>query len=369
LQGGPGGSSLFGLFVENGPYNVLSDGITIVPNPNTWNTAYSMLYIDNPVGTGYSFTGQDAGYATNEDMVAADLYSALTQFFLIFDDHQPCDFYVTGESYAGKYIPAISYKIHIENAKPSPKPFINLKGLAIGDGWTDPINMVGGYSNLLYDFGLCSTPQKDVINTWTDNILAAINAKQWVQAFDLWDQLLNGDTIPYPSYFYNITGLTDYYNMENTNPPAAFGYYSTYVTLNTTRDAIHVGSLPYNDGSVVEHHLEGDFMPSMAPLMPTLIDNYKVLVYSGQLDIIVASSLTAAWLDALQWSGAADFAKANKVIWKVKSTDTDVAGYARQSHSLSHVIVRGAGHILPYDQPVRGLDMITRFIENIPFTP
>jgi len=305
----------------------------------------------------------------NEDMVALDLYSALSQFFLIFDDHQPCDFYVTGESYAGKYIPAISNKIHIENAKPTPKPFINLKGLAIGDGWTDPVNMVAGYSNVLYDFGLCSTPQKQVIDAWTTNILNAINSKQWTQAFDLWDQLLNGDTIPYPSYFYNITGLTDYYNLENTNPPAAFDYYSTYVTLNSTRDAIHVGSLPYNDGSKVEDHLIPDVMQSMVYVMPTLLDNYKVLIYSGQLDIIVASSLTAAWLDKLQWSGAADFAKANKVIWKVKSTDTEVAGYARTAHNLLHVIVRGAGHILPYDQGARGLDMITRFIENQPFTP
>jgi vitellogenic carboxypeptidase-like protein len=49
LQGGPGGSSLFGMFVEHGPWTVNND-MTLAVNPNTWSNQYSMLYIDNPVG-------------------------------------------------------------------------------------------------------------------------------------------------------------------------------------------------------------------------------------------------------------------------------------------------------------------------------
>ena len=106
-----------------------------------------MLYIDNPVGTGFSFTDSDAGYANNEDDVARDLYSALDQFFTLFGSYRANDFYVTGESYAGKYVPAISYKIHQENAVAKRK--INLKGLAIGDGLCDPINQLD-YGHFLY---------------------------------------------------------------------------------------------------------------------------------------------------------------------------------------------------------------------------
>lgn len=127
LQGGPGGSSLFGMFVEHGPWTVNND-MTLAVNPNTWSNQYSMLYIDNPVGklrsmlgqcfsaawrecgggwfaglalgsrcrrdarwavrrtrllsqsccslagTGYSFTGSDAGYSQNENDVANNLY-------------------------------------------------------------------------------------------------------------------------------------------------------------------------------------------------------------------------------------------------------------------------------------------------------
>ena len=56
LQGGPGGSSMFGLFTELGPYRVNADGATVTPNPFTWCTNYSCLFVDNPRGTGFSYT-------------------------------------------------------------------------------------------------------------------------------------------------------------------------------------------------------------------------------------------------------------------------------------------------------------------------
>ncbi|XP_008059156.1 probable serine carboxypeptidase CPVL, partial [Carlito syrichta] len=96
LQGGPGGSSMFGLFVEHGPY-VITSNLTIRTRDFPWTTTLSMLYIDNPVGTGFSFTEDDHGYAVNEDDVARDLYSALVQFFQLFPEYKDNDFYATGE--------------------------------------------------------------------------------------------------------------------------------------------------------------------------------------------------------------------------------------------------------------------------------
>ncbi|CAF4438395.1 unnamed protein product, partial [Adineta steineri] len=103
LQGGPGSSSLFGLFAEQGP--IMVDMEQKLHGSNiTWNSKYHLLYIDQPVGTGYSFTKSEEGYVTNEDEVARDLYSMLTQFFVIFHEYVPCPFYVTGESYGGRYV-------------------------------------------------------------------------------------------------------------------------------------------------------------------------------------------------------------------------------------------------------------------------
>jgi vitellogenic carboxypeptidase-like protein len=97
LQGGPGASSMFGLFSENGPFTVAADGASLIANPYTWNTEFSLIYIDNPVGAGFSFTQSNSGYVQNQQDVANDLYSALTQFFQVFPELQTVDFYATGE--------------------------------------------------------------------------------------------------------------------------------------------------------------------------------------------------------------------------------------------------------------------------------
>lgn len=69
-----------------------------------------MLFIDNPAGTGFSFTNPD-GYCTNIKQVAEELYSGLVLFFKLFPWLQSNDFYISGESFAGKYIPAIGNEI------------------------------------------------------------------------------------------------------------------------------------------------------------------------------------------------------------------------------------------------------------------
>ena len=106
LQGGPGGSSLFGLFIEHGPFYV-TDQLELMPRSTAWSLPYNVLYIDQPVGTGFSFTKNDRGYATNQEMVANDLYEAMKQFYALFPSLLQQDLYVTGESYAGNVTKSI----------------------------------------------------------------------------------------------------------------------------------------------------------------------------------------------------------------------------------------------------------------------
>ncbi len=130
LQGGPGSSSMFGLFEINGPISAVEggpDGVTGVRNVNAWSKVANVVYIDNPVGTGiytlsYSaakitqhtylimfapklgFSQTTDGFVTDQDGVARDLYECLTQFFTIFPEFQENDFFAFGESYAGNII-------------------------------------------------------------------------------------------------------------------------------------------------------------------------------------------------------------------------------------------------------------------------
>ena len=105
LQGGPGGSSLFGLFSEMGPFDA-SANLNLVPRKASWNTKYAMLFIDNPVGAGFSFTETDAGYCKDsKGCVASNLYSLLQQFYVVFPEMAKVQLFITGESYG--MLPAV----------------------------------------------------------------------------------------------------------------------------------------------------------------------------------------------------------------------------------------------------------------------
>uniref|UniRef100_A0A8C2XBI2 Probable serine carboxypeptidase CPVL n=1 Tax=Cyclopterus lumpus TaxID=8103 RepID=A0A8C2XBI2_CYCLU len=353
LQGGPGGSSMFGLFVEHGPYVVFLSS-------SDFFCALICLFLQ--VGTGFSFTNDDKGFAQNQDDVGRDLYSALTQFFQIFPEYQSNEFYATGESYAGKYVPAISYYIHKNN--PTAKVKINFMGMAIGDGLCDPELMLGGYGEFMYQTGMIDEHQRQYVNQQTDLGVKYIHQQKWVEAFQVFDSLLNGDVDPYPSFFQNATGCTNYYNYMTCREPEDQEYFSQFVTLPAVRRAIHVGNLTFNDGSEVEKHLLQDVMKSIKPWLGVLMDNYRVLIYSGQLDVIVAAPLTERFLPTVNWSGAAEFKTAPRFHWKVQPSDTEVAGYVRQVGEFYQIIIRGGGHILPYDQPARSFDMIDRFLST-----
>lgn len=361
LQGGPGGTSLFGLFVEHGPY-VVYENMTVGSRDYAWTSGYSVLYIDNPVGTGFSFTDDDRGFAQNQDDVGRDLYNALTQFFQMFPEYQDNEFYATGESYAGKYVPAVSYYIHKNN--PTAKIKINFKGMAIGDGLCDPELMLGGYGEFLYQTGMIDERQKEYVNQQTDLGVKLIQEQKWVDAFKVFDKLLNGDVDPYPSFFQNATGCTNYFNYMMCQEPEDQEYFGMFVTQPLVRRAIHVGNLTFHDGSEVEKHLLQDVMKSIKPWLGVLMDNYRVLIYSGQLDVIVAAPLTERFLPTVNWTGAAEYKKVPRFPWKLQPSDTEVAGYVRQVGEFFQVIIRGGGHILPYDQPARSFDMIDRFLST-----
>ena len=378
LQGGPGGSSMFGLFAEMGPFN--SDAsLKLVKRDAAWTSKYAMLFIDNPVGAGFSFTTSDSGYCNDtKECVASNLFSLLTQFYGVFPEMLQQELYITGESYGGHYVPGFAAYIDAHNervrrgqtveAAAASQLTIPLAGMAIGDGWIDPVNMIPAYPDMIYSFGLCDEREKAKIQQYCDSAVSLIKAGKMLEAFNVWDEFLNGDVWPYGNYFHNITGLNDYDNYLNTNAPADFDYYAPYLNQPEVRAALHVGNATFpSNPTKCEFHLLGDFMVSFVDELVTLLNapqRYKVLIYSGQLDVIIGAALTQRFLPGVAWHGQAAFNAAPKAVWRVKPTDLEVAGYARMVGNFTQVVVRGAGHIVPGDQPERALDMISRFVEG-----
>ncbi|XP_021186633.1 venom serine carboxypeptidase [Helicoverpa armigera] len=355
LQGGPGGSSLFGLFTELGPLLAKKEGFAL--RKYHWALNYHLIFIDNPVGTGFSFTESENAYCTNEDCVARGLYGAMKQFFQMFPHLKGNDFYITGESYAGKYIPSLAMVIHQENAKSSEK--IHLKGMAIGNGYCDPKNQLD-YGHYLYQLGLIDDNQLKIFLKYQDEIANRIDQKDWVQADILMDRLMDGELTNF-SYFKYFTGYEYYYNYLQTSATDDMIVFTELLQKDNVRRSVHVGGRPFDDGQHVQLLLASDMLQTVAPKIEKLLSHYRIMFYNGQLDIVVAYPLTVNFLHKLKFSASEEYKNARREVWKVGD---DVAGYVKKAGNLTEVLIRNSGHMVPQDQPKWALNMITRFIDN-----
>ena len=112
FNGGPGCSSMLGLFSEHGPY-IFDDGETVIkPNPWPWNQRANMLYMESPAGVGYSIANTTDDLLHSDMSTSQDAFSALQDFFKAFPAFRANPLYITGESYAGVYAPYLAWQIH-----------------------------------------------------------------------------------------------------------------------------------------------------------------------------------------------------------------------------------------------------------------
>uniref|UniRef100_A0A803LC33 Carboxypeptidase n=1 Tax=Chenopodium quinoa TaxID=63459 RepID=A0A803LC33_CHEQI len=131
---GPGCSSLaYGAMEELGPFRVRSNGKTLYRNKFAWNHVANVLFLESPVGVGFSYSNTTSDYDTNGDTkTAEDNYVFLLNWFERFPEYKGRDFYISGESYAGHYVPQLAHAILQHNTKPK-SSMINLKGIIIGN--------------------------------------------------------------------------------------------------------------------------------------------------------------------------------------------------------------------------------------------
>jgi len=136
LNGGPGCSSLTGLFLELGPSSI-DKNLKLHSNPYSWNANASVIFLDQPVNVGYSYSGSPV---SNTVAAGKDVYALLTLFFKQFPEYAKQDFHIAGESYAGHYIPVFTSEILSHK-----KRNINLKSVLIGNGLTDGLTQYEYY--------------------------------------------------------------------------------------------------------------------------------------------------------------------------------------------------------------------------------
>ncbi len=170
LNGGPGCSSLEGFFYEHGPLvvgdahappniNFASDpspnanSTDLVRNPWAWSRAASILYLEAPAGVGYSYSPVASELVSGDNQTAADNLAALNAFFDRFPEYRANDFYVSGESYGGVYVPTLSLKIYQAG-----KSFGgSMKGYLVGNGVFDFEEAVPTHAPMAIGHGFVSS--------------------------------------------------------------------------------------------------------------------------------------------------------------------------------------------------------------------
>ncbi|XP_028968792.1 venom serine carboxypeptidase-like [Galendromus occidentalis] len=360
MQGGPGASSLFGLFVETGPFQVNMD-LTLTLRPTSWLKYASLLYLDNPVGSGFSFTADEDCYPTDQQAIGDDLTDFVRQFYVLFPEFISTPLYIGGQSYAGKYVPTLSYRLATDEGF----AFVPLQGMIIGNGFSDPIHMLE-YGDFLEGVGLLNREQADEISQQTKIARKMIRLKMYVEAYALIDQLIVGAFTPQGTIIQNLTGIGHYYNILRSGHPPEMTFFYHYLHMERVKKAIHAGGRNISDGAAIRRALIPDMMQSVADQFAKLLDNgYRVLFYSGQLDIIVNYVCVENFFHNLVWSGAKKWRNTKRKQWRIDGPQ--VVGFVRQVNNLTEVMIRNAGHIAPFDQPWPTLDMFRRFIDGLQF--
>ena len=350
LSGGPGCSSGLAALFENGPYHIVEGELVI--NKNSWNNKANLVFVDQPVGTGFS-KGKVLKMPHNEDQIAEQFGVFLKGFYEKYQEYKDRPFYITGESYAGHYIPFIGNYI-LTHKDEYEALGVNLQGVAIGNGWVDPYNQYAGYAQFSYDhklvndtgrvllevgFRICQILVSNnipVLDMYVCNILMeAVLGNPMAPRFNIYDVRRQCDD---PPLCYDFSDLDIFFNRKDV------------------RRELGVEGRKWQACNMIVHFvLLLDFENNAAPHVTDLLNaGVNVLVYNGDQDYICNWRGSSIWTDALEWEKAEDYRKA-----ETKEIST---GTYKAHGNFAFYRIYGAGHMVPMDQPEAALQMINHFI-------
>lgn len=209
LQGGPGaGGSGYGNFGEMGPKN-----LSLAPRATTWVQAATVVYVDSPVGSGFSYVDNPNLYTTNETQISADLLTFLVNITAQYPELSTLPFHIFSESYGGKM--ASCFSQYLLQAIAGGKIKLNFRGVELGDSWISGISYVNAWAPFLYSTSLLDAKQVAQMQPNMQKCNAAVQAGQWAQATNLWGAVEDDvETYTNGVNFYNIIDWTSSLDVE-----------------------------------------------------------------------------------------------------------------------------------------------------------
>jgi len=284
----------------------------------------------------------------------------LQNFYNKFPQYRSKDLYVTGESYGGHYVPAISAFIHQQNQQTA-FPKINLAGLAVGNGWVDPEIQAGSYGPYAYTHNLITSDDLQQVQQAYAQCKSDLDNNDYNDAF--WDCTEVFDTV------LDYAGNINYYDVrKQCNPPPLcydLSSITNYLNQPSVQSQLGVNITWESCNMDVYTAMETtDFDYSYIDDVALLLQYYPVIFYNGNYDLICNFYGTAALLNSMQWSGQNQFVNAQNVTWSVGGQP---AGSARNYNNLTFVVVFNAGHMVPHDQGQNALDLLNHLLNGQPF--
>ncbi|VVA99187.1 unnamed protein product [Arabis nemorensis] len=367
FNGGPGCSSLTSAFQSHGPFRIHSDGKTLYHNPYSWNNA-NMLYVEAPVQVGFSYTNTPFTYfdSQGDSLTAEDNYIFLVKWLERFPEYKGREFYIAAQSYGGHYGPQLAQLILHRKTQ----TFINLRGMILGNPAFD--NEIDSKGNDEYLVGhayitkellahknqICGSTIK--INVFSECGKADAKISMLTRQLDLYNiyahVCLNSTVTSKPKKYTTVIEFD----------PCSTHYMTAYLNRENVQKAMHANttklSYPWRQcmDNTGMYYNSTDLDVSMLPTLHELMGKgIRILVYSGDLDAMVSVTSTMHVLEKLNLTV--------EKTWRPWFSGREMGGYTEEyKGNFTYATVRGAGHSVPSDQPIRALTLFTSFIRNTP---
>ncbi|CAG2108398.1 unnamed protein product [Medioppia subpectinata] len=389
LTGGPGCSSIFGMITENGPFRANEDGKTLSLHDFAANKVANMVYMESPVSTGFSYDENTRSPHNNDETTANDNYLALESFFVKYPHLKKNPFYITGESYAGVYIPMLAHEIFKRNST------INLKGVAVGNGALN----AGHDSQSSLDFalghGLVTT------DWYAKKIEACCECTAGIQHecdFSKAPNKTKCDSVPnvrvstpnpyniYDECFPDLN-LQEVFNTyhkqhfekiglkfsisdglkQNAKPKCPKNGHTPYLNDPAVQKALHVreGSARWGACNGMSHYQKGADISQVKTTIE-LIHKYKIgrfVVYNGDFDIVCDFVTDQRFVDGIAVSTQSKKLGSYRKWTEDGKPDGRIGGFVQHyENGLSFVLARDAGHMVPEDRPEAALQILKDLI-------
>jgi cathepsin A (carboxypeptidase C) len=347
--------------MELGPASINAK-IHTVDNPYSWNSNASVIFLDQPVNVGYSYSSSQV---SSTQAAGKDVYAFLTMFFSQFPEYSAQDFHIAGESYAGHYIPQFATEI-LEHEDRN----INLKSVLIGNGLTDGKTQYnyyrpmacgeGGYPSVLSE-SECQAMDDAYPRcaSMIDNCYKSGSVWSCVPASIYCNNAMMRSYQNTGRNVYDIRG-----KCEDTDNLcySEMGWIQKYLNKENVMSALGAEVSSYESCNFDINRnflLGGDWMKPFHNFIPPLLEKIPVLIYAGDADFICNWLGNHAWTEALEWHGKKQFNKEPLTPFMVNDEEK---GQMKSSNNFTFARVYQAGHMMPYNQPEASLELLNRWL-------